>query len=199
MNNNKFDKFKEVFLAKNKVLNLISKNDEKYLYEKHIFDSLSIDLFFEKYGNKKNFKTLLDIGTGGGFPALPIAIAHPELEVYGIDSIKKKILAISEFAQELDLKNFYTICDRVENLKNQKFDIITSRAVARLELIAKYALPLLNKHSFLIVYKSKLVNEEIKEAEPFLKKSKAKIVDIIDYKLPLEEIYERKLVIIKNE
>lgn len=197
--NNKiiFNKYKTLFLEKNSVLNLISKNDEQYLEEKHIFDSLSINLFFKKYGN--DFKTLLDIGTGGGFPALPIAIEYPQIKVTGIDSTTKKINAINEIASNLELKNFIGIADRVENLKNVKFDLITSRAVAKLGQIAKYALPLMTKSSFLIVYKSKTAQEEIKNAEKFLKKNKAKVIDVIEYKLPLEETYERNLVVIKYE
>lgn len=190
-----FNEYKKLFLEKNQVLNLISKNDEKYLEEKHIFDSLSIKLFFEKYPN--NYKNLLDIGTGGGFPALPIAIEYPELEVTGIDSTGKKIRAISEIAEKLELKNFQTICDRVENLKDKKYDLITSRAVAKLDLIAQYALPLLDKDGYLIVYKSKTAQEEIKLADKILKKNKAKVVDILEYNLPLDEVHERNLVVIK--
>lgn len=190
-----FDKYKKLFLEKNSVINLISKNDEKLLEEKHIKDSLSINVFFEKYGN--NFKTLLDIGTGGGFPALPIAIKYPQLEVTGIDSIKKKINAIADIAEKLELKNFKAVCERVEKLKGEKYDLITSRAVAKLDLILQYALPLLKKNGYLIVYKSKTVREEIKEAEKILKKNKASVIDIIEYKLPLEEVYERNLAVIK--
>ena len=191
-----FNKYKELFLSKNSVLNLISKNDEKVLEEKHNFDSLSIKLFFDKYGTK--FKTLLDIGTGGGFPALPIAIEYPSIQITGIDSTNKKINAISDIAKDLELKNFSTICDRVENLKDMKFDLITSRAVAKLDLIIKYALPLLKKDGYLIVYKSKLVEQEIQDAKQTLKKYKAKVVDILDYKLPLKEVFERNLVIITH-
>lgn len=191
-----FNEYKKLFLEKNQVLNLISKNDEKFLEEKHIFDSLQIKLFFEKY----NFypKTMLDIGTGGGFPALPIAIEYPQINVTGIDSIQKKIRAINEIAEDLNLKNFQTICDRVENIKEKKFDLITSRAVAKLDLIVQYAIPLLKKNGYLVVYKSKTAQEEIKLAEKVLKKYKAKVVDVIEYKLPLEEIFERNLIVIRN-
>lgn len=192
----KFNKYKELFLEKNHVLNLISQNDEKYLDEKHIFDSLAIKKFFEKYGD--NFKTLLDIGTGGGFPSLPVAICYPNIEVTGLDSIAKKIKAVSEIAQNLELKNFKTICDRAENLKNVKYDLITSRAVAKLSTIAKYALPLLKKDGYFIAYKSKSALDEIKEAEKFLKKNNAEVTDIIKYDLPLKETFERNLVIIKH-
>ena len=174
---------------------MISKNDEKFIEEKHIFDSLSINLFFEKYGME--FKTLLDIGTGGGFPALPIAIKYPHIKVTGIDSINKKIKAITEIANNLKLENFTSICDRVENL-DSKYDLITSRAVAKLDLIIKYAMPLLDKNGYLIVYKSKLVQDEIKEAEKTLKTHHAKVIDVIEYKLPLQETFERNLVIITH-
>ena len=191
-----FNEYQKLFLEKNHFLNLISKNDEKYLYEKHIFDSLAIKYFLEKYPN--DYKTLLDIGTGGGFPALPIAIEYPNISVTGIDSTSKKINAISDIALKLGLKNFQTICKRVENLKDISFDIITSRAVAKINLLLQYAMPLLKKDGYLIIYKAKNLESEINDAKSVLKKYKAKIVDIIPYQLPLEEIYERNLVVIKH-
>ena len=90
------------------------------------------------------------------------------------------------------------ICGRAENLKNQKYDIILSRAVADLGKIALYALPLLKKDGYFSAYKSKKAQEEIKSAEPIIKKLNAKIVDIIEYELPLEEVYERNLICIKK-
>ena len=187
-----FSEFKSVFSEQNSMLNLVSKNDEKFLYEKHIYDSLAI-----KLTNKlESGKTLLDIGCGGGFPSLPIAIEYPEVDVVGIDSIRKKINAVNSIKEKLNLKNFSAICDRVENLKGQKYDIITSRAVAELSIISGYALPLLKKDGIFVAYKSKKALEEIKSAEKVLSKNKAKILDIIEYTLPLDEVYERNLIII---
>ena len=187
-----FSEFKSVFSEQNSMLNLVSKNDEKYLYEKHIYDSLAI-----KLTNKlESGKTLLDIGCGGGFPSLPIAIEYPEVDVVGIDSIRKKINAVNSIKEKLNLKNFSAICDRVENLKGQKYDIITSRAVAELSIISGYALPLLKKDGIFVAYKSKKALEEIKSAEKVLLQNKAKILDIIEYTLPLDEVYERNLIII---
>ncbi len=188
------DKYIEVFLNQNSKLNLISKNDEKFLWEKHIFDSLSIEKFFEKYGKGK---TLLDIGTGGGFPSVPIALKYPEIEVYALDSIRKKINAIENIKTELNIQNLHPICDRAENIK-QKFDIITSRAVATLDKITGYAMPLLNKDGYFVAYKSLRAQEEIADAQNTLKKYKAEIVDIIEYDLPLEENHTRNLIIIKH-
>ena len=90
--NTDFTQYKELFLEENSKHNLISKNDEKFLWEKHIYDSLSIKLFFEKY-NIKNAE-ILDIGCGGGFPCLPMAIEFPNIKITGIDSIRKKIASV---------------------------------------------------------------------------------------------------------
>ena len=195
--NNKdfFDEYIKAFLNQNSMLNLISKNDEKYLWEKHIFDSLSIEKFFDKYGTA--FKTMLDIGTGGGFPAVPVALAKSGLEVYALDSIRKKINAIENLKSELNIKNLHTICDRAENIK-QEFDLITSRAVASLKVIAGYAAPLLKDGGYFIAYKSRRTEDEIAEAEAVLKKLKLKVEDVIEYELPLEENYTRNLVVLKK-
>ena len=193
--NSDFTEYKKIFLEENSKLNLISKNDEKFLYEKHIYDSLAIKLT-EKL---KVGQTLLDIGCGGGFPCIPIAIEYPDIHVIGIDSIKKKINAINNIKLKLKLDNFETICDRVENLKNQKFDIVTSRAVADLSLVISYALPLLKKNGYFIAYKSKKASQEIDEAQPVLRKYGAEIIDVIKYTLPLDELYERNLIVISSK
>ncbi len=192
-----FTKYIEVFLQKNAKLNLISKNDEKLLFEKHIYDSLGIKLFFEKYNITAG--DILDIGCGGGFPCVPIAIEYPEFNVTGIDSIRKKINAINEIKEELMLTNLTTICDRVENIKNKKFDVITSRAVADLSKICEYALPLLKAGGYFAAYKSRKAQEEIVNAAPILEKYNAKVNEILTYTLPLDEVYERNLIIISNQ
>ncbi len=192
-----FTKYIEVFLQKNAKLNLISKNDEKLLFEKHIYDSLGIKLFFEKYNITAG--DILDIGCGGGFPCVPIAIEYPEFNVTGIDSIRKKINAINEIKEELMLTNLTTICDRVENIKNKKFDVITSRAVADLSKICEYALPLLKAGGYFAAYKSRKAQEEIVNAAPILEKYNAKVNEILTYTLPLDEVYERNLIIISKQ
>lgn len=190
-----FNDYIKVFLEQNAKLNLISKNDEKFLWEKHIFDSLSIENFFEKYGN--NFKTLLDFGTGGGFPSVPVALAYPELPVTALDSIGKKINAVTEIKEALHIDNLTTVCSRVENFDG-KFDIVTTRAVASLDKIIHYAIPKLKNDGYFVAYKSIKAAEEIKEAQKSLQKFKAKVIDIIEYELPLEQNHTRNLVIIKK-
>lgn len=191
-----FKDYIEAFLEQNSKLNLISKNDEKFLWEKHIFDSLAIEKFFKKY--QFDGKNLLDFGTGGGFPAVPIALAYPKIDVTAMDSIRKKINAITAIKEELKISNLTPLCGRVETL-DEKFDLITSRAVANLGKIVEYAMPRLKKDGYFIAYKSVKAQEEIEESKPILKKLKAEIVDIIQYDLPLQENHTRNLVVIKHK
>ena len=159
-NKDNFNNYIKVFLEQNSKLNLISKNDEKLLWEKHIFDSLSIEKFFEKYIPSQKVNTLLDFGTGGGFPAIPIAIAYPNIKVTAIDSIRKKINAITNIKEELNITNLTPLCGRVETL-DKKFDIITSRAVANLGKIVEYAIPRLKDNGYFVAYKSVKAPEDL--------------------------------------
>lgn len=191
-----FSKYKQAFLEENAKHNLISKNDEKFLYEKHIYDSLGIKLFFEKYSITN--ANILDIGCGGGFPCVPIAIEYPQINILGVDSIRKKIASVQNIADKLGLKNLELIADRVENIKNRRFDIVISRAVADLAKISEYALPFLGKNGFFVAYKSIKTPQEIDMALPVLKKYNAKVIDILEYTLPLEEVYKRNLICVKK-
>ena len=194
--NSNFARYCSAFLEENSKHNLISKNDEKFLREKHIYDSLGIKLFFEKY--KILPKEILDIGCGGGFPCVPIAIEYPEINIVGVDSTHKKINSVNTIKEKLGLKNLELICDRVENIKDKKFDLVVSRAVADMSKIAEYALPLVKKDGYFVAYKSKKVSDELETAKNVLKKYGGELVDIIEYRLPLDEFYERNLVCIKK-
>ena len=195
-----FNDYMKAFLKQNSKLNLISKNDEKLLWEKHVFDSLAIEKFFDKYKFSLDEKeiTLLDFGTGGGFPAVPISLTYPNIKVTAMDSIRKKINAISAIKEELNIRNLTPLCGRVETLE-KKFNIITSRAVANLGKIVEYAIPRLKNDGYFIAYKSVKASEEIEAAQPSLKKYKAKVLDVIQYDLPLEENHTRNLVVITKQ
>ena len=191
-----FTEYISAFLDENAKHNLISKNDEKFLYEKHIYDSLGIKMFFEKYAISE--ARILDIGCGGGFPCVPIAIEYPEFKIVGVDSIRKKINSVQVISEKIGLKNLELICDRVEKIKDSNFDIVVSRAVADMKIISEYALPKLKKGGFFVAYKSKKALEEIENAKTVLEKHGAEIVEILKYQLPLEEAYERNLICIKK-
>lgn len=190
-NKDDYREYIEAFLEQNSILNLISKNDEKFLWEKHIYDSLSLTLFFEKYGIPNS---ILDIGTGGGFPAVPVAIAYPQIEVWGLDSIAKKINAIENIKAKLNLQNLHTICNRVEKI-DEDFEVVVSRAMASLDKLLKYAEPRVKPGGYFVAFKSKLLDDELANAKAVLKHSKLKLIDTIEYELPTEEKHIRKLVI----
>lgn len=189
--------YAEEFLNYNSHTNLISKNDEKVLFEKHIFDSLAINLCPQFL----SCHSILDIGTGGGFPSVPIAIVYPGIKVVGVDSVAKKINFINLLAQKLNLKNLQGIVSRTEDLDAkyfEKYDMVTSRAVAPLNVILEYGVPFVKIGGYFVAYKSKIVNEEIEKAQNALKVLNCEIEEIISYKLPLEENFERNLVVIKK-
>lgn len=193
-----FENYMQIFLEKNSHINLISKNDAEFLFEKHIFDSLAINKVFTLKNMNIKGKTLLDIGTGGGFPSVPIAILYDDLNIYGIDSINKKIKVIEQIKLDLHLENLHLITDRVENI-HTSYDYVTTRAVAPLKKILEYAIPILKKGGYFIAYKSKNIQEELTDAKNIIKKSKIKHIDTIEYTLPLDEIYERNLLIFQKQ
>ena len=195
--------FGQLFKIYNSHTNLISKKDAEHLFSKHIYDSLALNLFFEKYKIKET-ASLMDIGTGGGFPAIPLSIAFPEMEIYPIDSIAKKIGFIELVQKELRLNNLHPLCKRVEELDSKMkstFDIVTSRAVAPLRTLLEYAVPYLKIGGFFAAYKSINADNELLEAQNALKVLNAELAARISYKLPQDceaEEYSRELLIIKK-
>ena len=192
-----FNKFIKEFCTYNKKINLISKNEINILFEKHIYDSLSVNLFLKKDTPIK----VLDIGTGGGFPSLPIAILYDNIKVTAVDSTQKKINVVSEIAKKLDLKNIHPICERAEDLPNNcknSFDIAASRAMAELRIILEYAIPYVKTGGYFIAYKSIKAEEELSNAENAIKILGVKLVDKIEYSLPLENSPNRVLIVFKK-
>ncbi len=192
-----FNKFIKEFCAYSEKINLISKNEINILFQKHIYDSLSVNLFLK---NNVPLK-LLDIGTGGGFPSLPIAILYDNIKVTAVDSTQKKINVVSEIAKKLDLKNIQAICERAENLPNNcknSFDIAVSRAMAELRIMLEYAIPYVKTGGYFIAYKSIKAEEELSNAENAIKILGVKLFDKIEYSLPMENSPKRVLLVFKK-
>jgi 16S rRNA (guanine527-N7)-methyltransferase len=131
----------ELYKDWNSKINVISRKDIDGLYEKHVLHSLAIAAVIDfKPGTK-----IIDIGTGGGFPAIPLAIFFPEVQFHLVDSIAKKLKVVEGVAAGIGLKNVTTQHTRAEEIKNRKFDFVVSRAVAPLKELWQWSKPLIRK------------------------------------------------------
>lgn len=150
----------------NSKINVISRKDIDSLYLKHVLHSLSIAAI----ANFKPGTTIIDIGTGGGFPGIPLAIYFPEVQFHLVDSINKKLTVVKEIAAAIELKNITTQHTRVEAIKTQKFDFVVSRAVTALKELWQWSAPLLNTNqknelqTGLICLKGGDLSEEISQS-----------------------------------
>jgi 16S rRNA (guanine527-N7)-methyltransferase len=131
----------ELYTHWNNKINVISRKDIDSLYEKHVLHSLSIAAVFEWAAGME----IIDIGTGGGFPGIPLAIFFPEVQFHLVDSIGKKIKVVDAIVEGLGLKNVTTQHSRAEEIKNRRFDTVVSRAVAPLKDLLFWTKPLLKK------------------------------------------------------
>lgn len=194
-----FDEYIKYFCDYNQKVNLVSKNEIPHLFEKHIYDSLALNLFFEKYEQKTAIK-ILDIGTGGGFPSVPLAICFPQAKITAVDSINKKIKFISELKKEFNLNNLTPICSRVEELKKvySKADVVTTRAMAELRIILEYGVPFVKTGGYFVAYKSIKADEELANAQNAIKVLNVKLLDKIQYSLPLKESRTGYLLVFKK-
>ncbi len=191
---NQLEKYYELLIEWNKKINLTRIIERKDVYLKHFYDSITlikaIDLTKEQ--------ELCDIGTGAGFPGIVLKIVFPNLNITLVDALNKRIEFLKLVIKELNLKNINAIHERAEVFirKNKnKFDIITCRAVAKLNIISEICIPGLKINGYFIPMKAQ-IEEEIKETK-FLDKLNSKLENIVSFKLPYENSI-RNLVVIKK-
>ena len=136
-----FTALNDLYREWNEKINVISRKDIEGLYEKHVLHSLSIAAAI----NFKPGTEIIDIGTGGGFPGIPLAIFFPKVQFHLVDSIAKKLKVVQAVADVIELKNISVQHIRAEEIKNRKFDFAVSRAVAPLKDLRHWSRPLLKK------------------------------------------------------
>jgi len=179
------DKFTDLFIEKNKVINLTKINNREEFLIKHILDSLLID----KYIKIQPDMQIADLGTGGGLPGIPLAILHPKVRFTLIDSVQKKIRCIEEFASQLKLSNVIGLSDRLEILGHNKkyreaFDIVLARALAPLPVLLELAVPLVKTGGIFVAMKGPGYLEEISNADNAMRELKIGMPKIEKYELP---------------
>jgi 16S rRNA (guanine527-N7)-methyltransferase len=186
----------ELLVEKNKVMDLTNIIEKKSVYLKHFYDSLTLSTVC----NLKKINNLCDIGTGAGFPGLVIKIIYPNIDIVLVDSLDKRIKFLNEVIESLGLKKIETIHIRAEEYakKNREyFDVVTSRAVAKLSVLTELCLPLVKIGGCFIAMKAN-AEEEIKDIDKNLSILNSKIDKIYSFILP-EENSKRTLIKIKKE
>lgn len=183
--NNKLGKYRELLLEWNSFMNLTAITEEDDVNIKHFLDSLTIF----RTGELDGKKSVIDVGTGAGFPGIPMAIQNPDLEVTLLDSLNKRIKFLNKVVEETELENVTTYHGRAEEFSRKKefrdaFDVSVSRAVANMSTLAEYTLPYVKPGGVMIAMKGSEYKEELKEAENALKVLGGEIKEVKEITLP---------------
>ena len=194
-----FIQFYEYLVEKNKVMNLTGITEFQEVLVKHFLDSISC----VKAVDMTKVKKVMDIGTGAGFPGVPMKIAFPHIEACLLDSLKKRVNFLEETFELLKFdQNITAIHGRAEEFAKNKayreqYDLCVSRAVSNLATLSEYCLPYVKKGGYFISYKSGKVQEEAEQAKKAIEILGGKVKEIVYFQLPDSEI-ERSLVVIEK-
>lgn len=173
-----FDRYYQMMVETNKHMNLTAITEEDEVISKHFVDSLSC----AKVMDMEKVHSIIDIGTGAGFPGIPLKIAYPEIEIVLVDSLQKRIKFLNEVIQELGLEKVTAVHGRAEDLARDKryrgvFDLCVSRAVANLSTLTEYCIPFVRVNGYFVSYKAQKGLEELEGAKNCLQVLGCKVED----------------------
>ncbi|EHF2868312.1 16S rRNA (guanine(527)-N(7))-methyltransferase RsmG [Listeria monocytogenes] len=195
-----FHDYFEMLVEWNGKMNLTAITDEKEVYLKHFYDSISAAF----YVDFTKFDTICDVGAGAGFPSLPIKICFPHLKVSIVDSLKKRMTFLDALAEKLGLTDVHFYHDRAETFgqnkaHREKYDLVTARAVARMSVLSELCMPLVKKGGSFLVMKAAQAEQELKTAEKAIKLFGGKVEEHFAFSLPVEESERNIYVITKTK
>lgn len=194
----KFSKYKDLLKEWNEKINITTITDDVEIDQKHFLDSLTVlnsDLF-------NGAKKVIDIGTGGGFPGIPIKIANPLLEITLLDSLNKRIIFLNEVINRLNLQGISAIHGRAEEYSitekyREKYDIAVSRAVASLNTLSEYCIPFVKVGGYFVSMKGPDVEEELKLSKNAINLLGGKLLDVKKIEIPNTDIIHSLIIIEK--
>ena len=193
---NKLAKFYQLLVTWNEKINLTTIIKEEEVYLKHFYDSLTLI----KVVDLRQPLTVLDVGTGAGFPGIVLKIVFPNLKITLLDSLTKRINYLNEVIKELDLHDIETVCSRCEDytkINREKYDLVVARAVSHLKILSEMIIPTVKVNGYFIAMKANL-NDELEKTLPMLKKLNGEVKEIKEFTLPRENSKRTLVVIQKN-
>ena len=196
-----FERYYQLLVEWNEKMNLTAITQREEVYLKHFYDCLMAlwNMPLDNYALQ-----LCDVGAGAGFPSIPLKIAHPELQVTIVDSLQKRLTFIDHLAQELGLEGVSCVHGRAEDVGQNpayrgQFDIVTARAVASLNVLAEYCLPLVKIGGQFLALKAQKSDQELEEARAAIRILGAKLIKVTEDQLPVEAADRRYILIQKTK
>lgn len=196
----KFLSFKQIMLEWNEKVNLTAITEEREIFIKHFLDSATC----LSTGYIREGMNVIDVGTGAGFPGIPIKILKDELNMTLLDSLNKRVSYLNDAVMRLDLKGINTVHARAEEAGSSKihresYDIVLSRAVAAMNVLCEYCLPFIKVGGYFLCQKGPDIQSEMEEAKAAIKTLGGKIREIKEYELPFSDIKHNIIIIEKIE